>query len=101
MALEGHRFTPQEGLEAGLVDKLVRGDTEAVLAEAMIVARTTAPFAREGVWGLIKVRATSVRLSVDHILISLHQENVYAEVLAASRDEHSPFTLQNLARARL
>ncbi|TFY65103.1 hypothetical protein EVJ58_g2194 [Rhodofomes roseus] len=33
IALEGHRFTPAEALDAGLVDHLVKGDTAAVIAK--------------------------------------------------------------------
>jgi enoyl-CoA hydratase/carnithine racemase len=56
IALEGHRFTPQEALNAGLVDHLVSGDTEAVLEKAVVVARVVAPLAKSGVWGAIRVR---------------------------------------------
>jgi Delta3-Delta2-enoyl-CoA isomerase len=55
IALEGHRFTPPEALEAGLVDALVPGATEDVLKHALGVATKTAPNAKSGVWGLIKV----------------------------------------------
>jgi enoyl-CoA hydratase/carnithine racemase len=34
IALEGHRFSPQEALAAGIVDHIVSGDTAAVLAKA-------------------------------------------------------------------
>lgn len=37
------------------MDKLVKGDTEAILADSMDFARTVAPLAKTGVWGLIKV----------------------------------------------
>ncbi|KIY43795.1 ClpP/crotonase [Fistulina hepatica ATCC 64428] len=54
IALEGHRFTPREALEAGLVDHIVVGNTEAVLAKAEEVADAVAPNAKTGVWGMIK-----------------------------------------------
>ncbi|KAF5367000.1 hypothetical protein D9758_003987 [Tetrapyrgos nigripes] len=54
IALEGHRFTPQEALNAGLVDYIVQGDTKAVLAKAEEVADQWAGNAKGGVWGLIK-----------------------------------------------
>jgi len=55
IALEGHRFTPKEALEAGLVDYIVDGNTTAILAKAEEVAETVSPLAREGVWGIIKM----------------------------------------------
>ncbi|KAF7976589.1 hypothetical protein HWV62_6071 [Athelia sp. TMB] len=58
IALEGHRFTPKEALAAGLVDYIVEGNTAAILAKAEEVAETLSPLAREGVWGIIKVRST-------------------------------------------
>lgn len=57
IALEGHRFTPQDALAAGLVDYIVEGKTDAILAKAEEVAETVSPLAREGVWGIIKVCA--------------------------------------------
>lgn len=55
IALEGHRFTPAEALEAGFLDYIVQGNTEAVMAKAQEVAETVSPLAREGIWGVIKV----------------------------------------------
>ena len=55
IALEGHRFTPQEALNLGLVDHIVKGDTTAVLAKATDVAESVSSNAQMGVWGLIKV----------------------------------------------
>ncbi|KAF8207188.1 ClpP/crotonase-like domain-containing protein [Mycena galopus ATCC 62051] len=54
IALEGHRFTPQEALSAGIVDHIVSGGTAAVLAKAEELADTVGVKAQEGVWGLIK-----------------------------------------------
>ena len=34
IVLEGHRFTPKEAHELGLVDHIVAGNTESLLAEA-------------------------------------------------------------------
>lgn len=56
IALEGHRFTPREALEAGFVDHIVQGNTAAVLAKAGEIAESVSPLAREGVWGIIKAR---------------------------------------------
>lgn len=56
IALEGHRFTPREALEAGLVDYIAEGNTAAVLAKAEEVAESVSSLSKEGVWGLIKVR---------------------------------------------
>ena len=55
IALEGRRFTPQEGLAEGFVDHVVNGNTEAVLAKAEGVADRVSGNARMGVWGMIKV----------------------------------------------
>jgi enoyl-CoA hydratase/carnithine racemase len=38
--LEGHRFTPPEALNAGIVDHIVSGNTAAVLAKAEELALT-------------------------------------------------------------
>ncbi|KAJ7056626.1 ClpP/crotonase-like domain-containing protein [Mycena amicta] len=54
IALEGHRFTPQEALDAGIVDHLVTGNTAAVLAKAEELALAVGGKAASGVWGLIK-----------------------------------------------
>ena len=54
-ALEGHRFTPPEARDAGLVDEIVLGGTQGVLKRAREIAEEKAPKAREGVWGAIKV----------------------------------------------
>jgi enoyl-CoA hydratase/carnithine racemase len=40
IALEGHRFTPKEALDAGIVDLLAPGNTAAVLAKAEELALT-------------------------------------------------------------
>jgi len=54
IALEGHRFTPSEALEAGILDHIVNGNTEVILAKAEELAGTVSSHAQEGVWGLIK-----------------------------------------------
>jgi Delta3-Delta2-enoyl-CoA isomerase len=55
IALEGHRFPPQEALQAGLVDVLVSGGTQAVLEKAIELAQLKAPLAKTGVYGVVKV----------------------------------------------
>jgi enoyl-CoA hydratase/carnithine racemase len=55
IALEGHQFSPKEALEAGLMDAVVSGGTEAVIEKAMEIAESKAPLAKTGVFGLIKV----------------------------------------------
>jgi Delta3-Delta2-enoyl-CoA isomerase len=55
IALEGHRFTPKEALEVGLVDYIVNGKTADIMAKSEELAQEVAGYAREGVWGLIKV----------------------------------------------
>jgi enoyl-CoA hydratase/carnithine racemase len=56
--LEGHRFTPAEARDADLVDEIVSGGTQGVLKRAWDIAEEKAPKAREGVWGVIKVRSS-------------------------------------------
>lgn len=59
IALEGHRFTPQEALAAGLVDRIVPGDSaEAVLRMTRELAESVDSLAKGGSWGLIKVGRT-------------------------------------------
>jgi enoyl-CoA hydratase/carnithine racemase len=55
-ALEGHRLTPTEACDVGLVDEIVSGGTRGVLKRALEIAEEKAPKARRGVWGIIKVR---------------------------------------------
>ncbi|KAH7341635.1 ClpP/crotonase-like domain-containing protein [Rhizoctonia solani] len=52
--LEGHRFTPGELLEAGIVDAVVDGGNEKVLERAIAIATAMSGNARGGAWGLIK-----------------------------------------------
>ncbi|OCH95445.1 ClpP/crotonase [Obba rivulosa] len=54
VALEGHRFAPPEALQTGLVDHIVNGNTEAVIAKAQDVAESISSLPRSGAWGLIK-----------------------------------------------
>ena len=55
IVLEGHRFTPSELLDAGLVDEIIDGGSEAVLARACEIAEQWSGNARAGVWGVIRV----------------------------------------------
>jgi len=55
LVLEGHRFTPAELADAGLVDAVIDGGTEAVVERASEMAALWSGNARTGVWGLIKV----------------------------------------------
>ena len=56
IALEGHRFTPQEAFEAGFVDRIADGSaSEDVLSAARDLAVQKSLNAKTGVWGLIKV----------------------------------------------
>jgi len=54
ICVEGHRFTPPELLEAGLVDEVVNGSTETVLEKALELGNRWSENAKAGVWGLIK-----------------------------------------------
>lgn len=53
--LEGHRFTPAEALQDGILDYVVKGKTTEVLAKAEEVADQVSVLASQGVWGLLKV----------------------------------------------
>ncbi|THV01081.1 hypothetical protein K435DRAFT_656042, partial [Dendrothele bispora CBS 962.96] len=53
-ALEGHRFTPKEALDAGIMDYLAQRDTKVVLAKAEEAAGQRAGNAKGGVLGIIK-----------------------------------------------
>lgn len=59
IALEGHRFTPREALEAKLIDAVASDDTEGVLAKAQELAESVSGQARQGAWGLIRVTSKS------------------------------------------
>ncbi|KAF9266562.1 ClpP/crotonase [Marasmius fiardii PR-910] len=54
IAVEGHRFTPPEALQAGIIDHIVSGGTKEVLQKAEEVAAQWEGNARGGAWGLIK-----------------------------------------------
>lgn len=64
IALEGHRFSPQEALQAGLVDHLATGNTEAIIAKAVTVAKSVSSLAKEGIWGTLKVSQHILRCHV-------------------------------------
>lgn len=53
--LEGHRFTPKEALEQGIVDHIVEGNTEDVLKAAQTLAAKVESLAKTGAWGVNKV----------------------------------------------
>ena len=81
-ALEGHRFTPPEARDAGLVDEIVSGGTQGVLKRAREIAEEKAPKAREGVWGMIKVRlsvsVTSAQTGADWFIDIMRRGNCIA-----------------------
>lgn len=52
--MEGHRWTPQESLQIGVVDELADGGTEGVMQAARKLAESRAPLAKTGVFGLMK-----------------------------------------------
>lgn len=55
IVLEGHKFTPQEALQDGILDHIVKGKTAEVLSRAEEVAARVSVNAALGVWGVIKV----------------------------------------------
>jgi len=54
IALEGHRYTPPEALQDGILDYIVKGNTVDILAKAEEIADKFGGNAVTGVWGLIK-----------------------------------------------
>ncbi|THG95234.1 hypothetical protein EW026_g6383 [Hermanssonia centrifuga] len=54
IALEGHRFTPKEAVQWGLIDHIASGDTEGVLSKAQEVAEAVGGQAKAGAYGLIR-----------------------------------------------
>ena len=64
IVLEGHRFTPKEAHELGLVDHIVAGNTESLLAEAESMAGKLGSLAKSGAWGVNKVSARSGRYEI-------------------------------------
>lgn len=81
IALEGHRFTPQEARDAGLVDYLVSGNTADVLKAAQEVGERVGALAKGGVWGLIK--ADLYRDATENIDRDLRPLNVEVDDAAA------------------
>lgn len=55
IVLEGHRFTPEEALAHGLIDHVVVGGTQAIMAKAEEVAESVCAIAQAGAWGIVKV----------------------------------------------
>ncbi|CDO70869.1 hypothetical protein BN946_scf184804.g1 [Trametes cinnabarina] len=53
--LEGHRFTPKEALEVGLVDRIIPGTTEDIIAEAQSLADSLSTLPTQGAWGLNRI----------------------------------------------
>lgn len=63
VALEAKRFTGKELYDAGVVDILAEGPG-GVLKAARELAAQRADLAKTGVWGLMKVRSSSIPCSV-------------------------------------
>lgn len=83
IALEGHRFAPSEALKSGLVDHIVAGDTEDVLAKAQEVAQVVSANAQTGAWGLIRVSIVVLVRGSDRALMSIGQSDLYAGAVKA------------------
>ncbi|EPT02872.1 hypothetical protein FOMPIDRAFT_1117410 [Fomitopsis schrenkii] len=81
IALEGHRFTPQEALEAGLVDRIVKGDTETIIDKARQVGEAASAMSVSGVWGVIK--RDLYRDALEASERSVQQVNVFSDDAAA------------------
>jgi enoyl-CoA hydratase/carnithine racemase len=105
IALEGHRFTPQEALDAGLVDHIVAGNTETVLARAVSLADGVGPIANQGVWGIIKVCVCPRMFWLQQkLMVRNLKTTLYADVLEDFRKDMvmtSPAIEDSKAKARL
>lgn len=102
--LDGHRFTPQEALAAGIIDAVAEGGTtEDVLALAESLAESVSANAQTGVWGLLKVRRRNVD---DGQLIKFLklQNELYREHIKAMKAEYrfvTPLTEALAFKSRL
>lgn len=91
MALEGHRFTPQEALEVGIVDYVVNGNTAAVLARAEQLGDQWSGNAQGGVWGSIKVEPNlSYSIMFDTNQHKQRQSELYRDVLETIHKDARP-----------
>jgi len=82
IALEGHRFTPDEALSHGLIDHVVVGGTQAILAKAKEVAENICANAQAGAWGVVKrdlYHDTLERITRDIRTTSAQQEDALAK----------------------
>ena len=103
IALEGHRFTPQEALEAGLVDQIVKGDTETIIDKARQVGEAASAMSVSGVWGVIKVRSMPCSGSPTKVTLSV-QRDLYRDALETSErsvQQANVFSDDAAAKARL
>lgn len=102
IALEGHRFTPREALEAGFVDHIVQGNTAAVLAKAEEIAESVSHLAREGVWGIIKVHCPMPEVCIGTTVLTCYiQSDLHRETLQLmARDPRSVNALGDDAAAK-
>ena len=83
--LEGHRWTPQELRDIGVIDQLAEGGTQGVLECARRLAETHAPLAKSGGFGLLK-------------------KDLAREIFDAIKDDNRlvyPVDMARLAKARL
>ena len=99
IGLEGHRFTPNEALQAGLVDYLSPENTEEVLKKAQEVADNVCDRAKMGVWGLIRVNSTILLRWLGSMLmnISLQQSDMYAETIRIVCSDNQPIGSKSAA----
>jgi len=82
IALEGHKFTPKELFDAGLVDELAEGGTKGVVHQATELAKMIGQNASTGVWGLIKKELyadTLVKIAQDLRQVMPFEEDAVAK----------------------
>ena len=78
--LSAHRFTAPEALAAGMIDEIVEGDGEAVIARGIEIAQAHAKYSRSGVshfpmLGMRGARADEVQV------LSMLKQTLFADVI--------------------
>ncbi len=104
LALEGHRFSPQEALAHGLID-IVADDSsaEAVYSAARTFAIEKSEMAKTGVWGLIKVHWRDLSREFP-LTITIYQSDLHRHTLDDIAQDYRvtmPVHADAAARSRL
>lgn len=76
-----HRFTAPEALAAGIVDEIVEGDGEAVIARALVIAKENAKHSTSGVRPLPLARERPLTRRQQQVLQMIKQ-TICADAIA-------------------